>query len=153
MIFTTPLALLLLLLIPLFVYLGWPRFAYRRRRDAASLLLRLLIVSLLVLGLAGTQVSRAADRLARDRYQRGVEGLLKVLETERRLLSDVSRLADFVVDSSELNIHQLRETVVAFVAWSARPTVVNMISFCFRYGAPSAAELFFDVRFLPNLRR
>jgi len=72
------------------------------------------------------------------------------IETERRLLSDVSRLADFVVDSSELNIHQLRETVVAFVAGSARPTVVNMISFGFRYGAPSAAELLFDVRFLPN---
>ena len=72
------------------------------------------------------------------------------IETERRLLSDVSRLADFVVDSSELNIHQLRETVVAFVAGGARPTVVNMISFGFRYGAPSAAELLFDVRFLPN---
>ena len=72
------------------------------------------------------------------------------IETERRLLSDVSRLADFVVDSSELNIHQLRETVVAFVAGSARPTVVKKISFGFRYGAPSAAELLFDVRFLPN---
>jgi UPF0042 nucleotide-binding protein len=72
------------------------------------------------------------------------------IETERRLLSDVSRLADFVVDSSELNIHQLRETVVAFVAGGVRPTVVNMISFGFRYGAPSAAELLFDVRFLPN---
>jgi UPF0042 nucleotide-binding protein len=72
------------------------------------------------------------------------------IETERRLLSDVSRLADFVVDSSELNIHQLRETVVGFVAGGARPTVVNMISFGFRYGAPSAAELLFDVRFLPN---
>jgi UPF0042 nucleotide-binding protein len=72
------------------------------------------------------------------------------IERERQLLAEVSRLADFVVDTSELNIHQLRETVVGFVAGSARPTVVNMISFGFRYGAPSAAELLFDVRFLPN---
>jgi RNase adaptor protein for sRNA GlmZ degradation/mannose/fructose-specific phosphotransferase system component IIA len=72
------------------------------------------------------------------------------IETERRLLAEVSRLADFVVDTSALNIHQLRETVVGFVAGGARPTVVNMISFGFRYGAPSSAELLFDVRFLPN---
>jgi UPF0042 nucleotide-binding protein len=72
------------------------------------------------------------------------------IETERRLLAEVSRLADFVVDTSELNIHQLRETVVGFVAGGARPTVVNMISFGFRYGAPSSAELLFDVRLLPN---
>jgi UPF0042 nucleotide-binding protein len=72
------------------------------------------------------------------------------IETERRLLAEVARLADFVVDTSELNIHQLRETVVGFVAGSARPTVVNMVSFGFRYGAPSSAELLFDVRFLPN---
>jgi UPF0042 nucleotide-binding protein len=72
------------------------------------------------------------------------------IETERRLLAEVSRLADFVVDTTELNIHQLRETVAGFVAGSARPTVVNMISFGFRYGAPSSAELLFDVRLLPN---
>jgi UPF0042 nucleotide-binding protein len=65
------------------------------------------------------------------------------IETERRLLAEVSRLADFVVDTSALN-------VVGFVAGGARPTVVNMISFGFRYGAPSSAELLFDVRFLPN---
>jgi UPF0042 nucleotide-binding protein len=72
------------------------------------------------------------------------------IETERQLLAEVSRLADFVIDTSELNIHQLRETVVRFVTGNARPTVVNMISFGFRYGAPSSAELLFDVRFLPN---
>jgi UPF0042 nucleotide-binding protein len=76
--------------------------------------------------------------------------VLDGIETERRLLAEVSRLADFVVDTSALNIHQLRETVVGFAAGGARPTVVNMISFGFRYGAPSSAELLFDVRFLPN---
>jgi UPF0042 nucleotide-binding protein len=72
------------------------------------------------------------------------------IETERQLLAEISQLADFIVDSSELNIHQLRETVVRFVAGGARSTVVNMISFGFRYGVPGAAELLFDVRFLPN---
>lgn len=62
--FTTPLALLLLFLLPALAVAGWPRLAYRRRRDTASLLLRLLIVALLVLALAGAQVHRAADKLA-----------------------------------------------------------------------------------------
>ncbi|MCA9928610.1 MAG: VWA domain-containing protein, partial [Anaerolineales bacterium] len=63
--FTTPLALLLLLLLPYFVWLGRPRkTAVRRWREWTSLVLRLLILSLLVLSLAGTQIVRAADELA-----------------------------------------------------------------------------------------
>ncbi|MBX3084810.1 MAG: VWA domain-containing protein [Anaerolineae bacterium] len=60
----TPIALILLLLVPYFVLLGWPRVSYRRRRDLASLALRLLIVLLLIFGLAGLQTVRAADKLA-----------------------------------------------------------------------------------------
>lgn len=62
--FSTPVALLLLLVIPYFVWLGWPRIAYRRRRDIISLALRLLIILLLVFGLAGLQTVQAADKLA-----------------------------------------------------------------------------------------
>ncbi|NDJ62529.1 MAG: VWA domain-containing protein [Chloroflexi bacterium] len=64
MTFTTPLALLLLLLLPIIIYLGWPRLAFRRRRDIASLILRTLIVLLLILALAGTLAVQAADKLA-----------------------------------------------------------------------------------------
>ena len=72
------------------------------------------------------------------------------IDTERRLLEDVARLADFVLDTSRLNVHQLREAVVRHVVGAARPTVVNLISFGFRFGTPPSAELLFDVRFLPN---
>src|SRR3990172_917903 len=64
MTFMTPLALLLLLTVPLVVYLGFPRVKFRRGRDLASLFLRVLILALLVFALAGTQIVRAADRLA-----------------------------------------------------------------------------------------
>jgi uncharacterized membrane protein len=64
MAFTAPLALVLLVSIPLVVLLGWPRIAFRRGRDIASLMLRTLIILLLVLALAGTQVVRAAGKLA-----------------------------------------------------------------------------------------
>ncbi len=72
------------------------------------------------------------------------------VRVERELLGDVARLAGFAVDTSRLNVHQLRDTVVRHVAGGAKETVVNLISFGFRYGPPPAAELLFDVRFLPN---
>ena len=57
-------ALILLLILPLIWIIGFPRHAFRRRRDITSLLLRTLIVVLLVLALAGLQNVQAVDRLA-----------------------------------------------------------------------------------------
>jgi len=62
--FSTPLALLLLVCIPVVLYLGWPRQRFRRSRDTASLILRTAIMLLLVFALAGVQLVRASDRLA-----------------------------------------------------------------------------------------
>ncbi|MCC6801112.1 MAG: VWA domain-containing protein [Anaerolineae bacterium] len=62
--FTRPDALWLFLLLPVFVAVGWPRLAYRRLRDTLGLAVRLVIVALLVLALAGLQMQRTANRLA-----------------------------------------------------------------------------------------
>jgi UPF0042 nucleotide-binding protein len=72
------------------------------------------------------------------------------IERERELLVEVARLADMVVDTSQLNVHQLRETVVRHIVGASRATVVNVLSFGYRFGPPRSAELLFDVRFLPN---
>lgn len=72
------------------------------------------------------------------------------IERERRLLVDVSALADLQIETSALNVHQLKARVVQHVAGEIRPTVVNLVSFGFRYGTPRAVEQLFDVRFLPN---
>lgn len=62
--FTNPLALVLLLAVPLVIYLGWPRQRFRRLRDSLSMTLRAVIVILLVFALAGVQVSQSANKLA-----------------------------------------------------------------------------------------
>src|SRR5690606_36817471 len=62
--FTYPPALVLLLAIPFVIYLGWPRQRFRRLRDSISTMLRVVIVTLLVLALAGVQISQSANRLA-----------------------------------------------------------------------------------------
>lgn len=72
------------------------------------------------------------------------------IEIERKLLADVAALADHAIDTSRLNVHQLKASVVQRVLGAARPIVVNLISFGFRYGTPQTMELLFDVRFLAN---
>jgi UPF0042 nucleotide-binding protein len=69
---------------------------------------------------------------------------------ERSLLIGVAQLADATLDSSALNVHQLKDAVVRQVSEQEKQTVVNVVSFGFRGGPPNAAELLFDVRFLPN---
>jgi uncharacterized membrane protein len=64
MAFTQPLFLLLLILVPYFVYLGWPKGRYGRGRAWAALVLRCLIVALAILSLAGMQSVHGGDELA-----------------------------------------------------------------------------------------
>jgi len=69
---------------------------------------------------------------------------------EREKLAPVAGLADFRVDTSDLNVHELKETIARHVSGSRRRTVVNLVSFGFRYGSPAGADTVLDVRFLPN---
>lgn len=72
------------------------------------------------------------------------------VELERSLLRDIAGLADQSIDTSQLNVHELRDQVVRGLAGERRAGVVNLVSFGFRYGTPEALELLFDVRFLAN---
>jgi hypothetical protein len=62
--FSAPWLLLLFLFAPLILWLGWPSRAASRRREIASLIIRLVILAAMVLALAGLQVKRTADNLA-----------------------------------------------------------------------------------------
>ncbi|HJO23390.1 MAG: RNase adapter RapZ [Deltaproteobacteria bacterium] len=72
------------------------------------------------------------------------------IERERALLAQLAGLADHLVDTSSLNVHELKADVIRRIAGAARETLVNLVSFGFRYSTPQTAELLFDVRFLPN---
>ena len=82
------------------------------------------------------------------RHRSALEGLRE----ERAQLEPIRRLADEIIDTSDLNVHELRE---AFMARSLGKTrqgglSVTFLSFGFKYGLPLDADLVFDVRFLPN---
>lgn len=77
--------------------------------------------------------------------------VLEGIERERTLLDQVVGMADLSVDTTTMNVHQLKDTIVRHVQGGAgRNTVVNVVSFGYRHGTPAAVELLFDVRFLPN---
>jgi RNase adapter protein RapZ len=73
------------------------------------------------------------------------------LHHERVLMDPIRKLADVVIDSSQFNVHELRQFVnQRFRSESKRPMLVSLVSFGFKFGVPTDADLMFDVRFLPN---
>jgi len=73
------------------------------------------------------------------------------LAHERALMAPIRKLADVVIDTTQFNVHELRHFVNArFKNPDTRPMLVSIVSFGYRYGVPTDADLVFDVRFLPN---
>ena len=73
------------------------------------------------------------------------------LEHERALMEPIRKLADVVIDTSQFNVHELRHFVdERFRSESKRPLLVSLVSFGYKFGVPTDADLMFDVRFLPN---
>jgi len=73
------------------------------------------------------------------------------IKAEREALRDLRELADQVIDSSTLNVHDLKRMVQArFSPEPAAGPSLSIMSFGYRYGVPSQADLVLDVRFLPN---
>lgn len=74
------------------------------------------------------------------------------LKAERRHLGVIRRVADFVIDTSKFNVHELRAHIneVFHEQSPEKSILVSSVSFGFRNGVPEDADLVFDVRFLPN---
>lgn len=79
---------------------------------------------------------------------RVVSGIIR----ERELLSDIRRKSDYIIDTSYILARQLKQKVNDIFLENKEfdSLMVTILSFGFKYGAPSDADLVFDVRFLPN---
>ncbi|MGA2475991.1 MAG: RNase adapter RapZ [Terriglobia bacterium] len=74
------------------------------------------------------------------------------IRLERKLLKPIRQLADVTIDTTRMNVYELRELIQRqFGGLSARRALlVSVVSFGFRSGVPADANLVFDARFLPN---
>ena len=79
------------------------------------------------------------------------DGLVESIELERTMLEPVRAAADLVIDTSDLNVHQLKERIDhAFDTPSGSRLQVTVESFGFKHGLPLDADIVMDLRFLPN---
>lgn len=73
------------------------------------------------------------------------------IERERQLLEPVKDQADVVVDTTELNVHQLRDRLLDLFARETQTGLqTSVVSFGYKHGLPLDVDLVFDTRFLPN---
>ncbi len=74
------------------------------------------------------------------------------IAAERRILKAMKARADYIIDSSDLLTRDLRQEISRIFAEGAEYSnlMVTVLSFGFKFGIPSDADLVFDVRFLPN---
>mgnify|MGYP001978365939 FL=1 len=81
----------------------------------------------------------------------GGAGLVDTIDAERALMESVRSEADLVIDTSDLNVHELRDKVTELYGQADdRPMRLAVTSFGFKHGAPRDADLVLDCRFLPN---
>ena len=79
--------------------------------------------------------------------ERIVDGIAR----ERAKLEEIRAQADIVIDSSNLNVHQLeKRTAEIFAAGMLASLRINVLSFGYKYGIPVDADLVLDCRFIPN---
>ena len=80
------------------------------------------------------------------------ESVVRSLRSERKMLDPVRNVADFSLDTSKFNVHELRTYIQSKFdqGGTRRNLLISITSFGFKNGVPMDADLVFDVRFLPN---
>lgn len=88
----------------------------------------------------------------RRRHPLGGAGLAEDIRREREMLSSLKDQADVFIDTSDLNVHQLRDKIASLFESPEFDSSlkISVVSFGYKYGIPRDVDLIFDVRFLPN---
>jgi len=81
----------------------------------------------------------------------GEDRIVDGIEREREKLEELRAVADIVIDTSNLNVHQLeKRTGEIFAPGSGQEIRINVLSFGYKYGIPVDSDLLLDCRFIPN---
>ena len=94
---------------------------------------------------------RRFEQVRRPHPLQGDGTLLDGITAERTMTLELRESSDIIIDTSDLNIHQLATSIADTFADDDTPGVqVTVLSFGFKYGLPADADLVVDMRFLPN---
>jgi UPF0042 nucleotide-binding protein len=96
-------------------------------------------------------VKRYSETRRRHPLSHGGLALSDAIALERERLRPLRALADLVIDTTDLNVHQLRKAILAELEAGFKPRVSLLFeSFAYRNGIPADADFVFDARCLPN---
>jgi len=94
---------------------------------------------------------RRFESTRRPHPLQGSDRISDGISREREALKDVRSLAEIIIDSSSLNVHQLTQRIADLLDPEQSSTLrVNILSFGYKYGVPVDADLVMDCRFIPN---
>jgi UPF0042 nucleotide-binding protein len=95
-------------------------------------------------------IKRFSETRRRHPLTRQEHALPAAIEHEKGLLDSLSDRADWVIDSSDINIHQLRRQVWKCIGTEDQSMTIVLESFAFKRGVPQDLDFLFDARHLPN---
>ena len=98
-------------------------------------------------------IRRFEDKRRRHPVDPGGLGVAEAIDRERRLLEPVKARADVVVDTTDLNVHQLRDRITSLFASAEereQAMQTSVVSFGYKHGIPLDVDTVIDCRFLPN---
>ena len=117
----------------------------------ASLRSRNINLRVLFLEATDAALVKRFESVRRPHPLQGNGTILDGIAEERIRLLSLRESADVIVDTSELNVHQLSNKIAdGFSLEQSRKLQITVMSFGFKYGLPSDADLVADMRFLPN---
>ena len=82
----------------------------------------------------------------------GKDSISQSVKAERELLKPIREISDQVIDTTDMNVHELRKRIIEGFQddTSSQDLKISVTSFGFKNGTPRDADIVFDVRFLPN---
>lgn len=106
----------------------------------------------LFLDASGPTLVRRFDATRRPHPLADRDRVVEAIARERELLADLRGRSDLVIDTTDLNVHQLRDRIRELFteAPQQRELKVNVVSFGYKHGLPLDVDLVFDCRFLSN---
>ena len=95
-------------------------------------------------------IKRYSETRRRHPLSADGRGLADAIALERQLMRPVAAIADRVIDTSHLNVHQLRRHIIVDLGMDSGAMTLLFESFAYKHGVPGDADFVFDARCLPN---
>jgi UPF0042 nucleotide-binding protein len=124
---------------------------FDRARDAIIALSARSNVTVVFFDASDDVLVRRFEQVRRPHPLQGDGTLLDGLSREREVMQQVREASDVLVDTTDLTVHQLTNSVSErFTGEKAPGVALTVMSFGFKYGIPADADMVWDMRFLPN---